>query len=127
MSMKSSNSTIGNRTHNLPVCSRVPQPTAPPRTPFLPYVIVYISRKKSPKYPTHTNTTLDVIECTLLCYKLMTFSVALLMMTNLRISIYPYIHTLSPCTLQGIQKYKHMYVYSCVTVVLRTQKFCRGY
>jgi len=33
---KNSNDTIGNRTHDLPVCSVVPQTTAPPRTPMLP-------------------------------------------------------------------------------------------
>jgi len=33
MSMKKSNDTIGNRTRGLPICSAVPQPTAPPRTP----------------------------------------------------------------------------------------------
>jgi hypothetical protein len=32
MSMKNSNDTIGNRTSELPACSAVPQPTAPPRT-----------------------------------------------------------------------------------------------
>ena len=32
MSMKNSNDTIGNRTRDLPTCSAVPQPTAPPRT-----------------------------------------------------------------------------------------------
>jgi len=31
MSMKNSNETIGNRTRDLPACSAVPQPTAPPR------------------------------------------------------------------------------------------------
>ena len=31
--MKNSSDIIGNRTRNLPVCSSVPQPTAPPRTP----------------------------------------------------------------------------------------------
>ena len=31
MSMKNSNATIGNRTRDLPACSAVPQPTAPPR------------------------------------------------------------------------------------------------
>jgi hypothetical protein len=31
MSMKNSNDTIGNQTRDLPVCSAVPQPTAPPR------------------------------------------------------------------------------------------------
>jgi hypothetical protein len=33
MSMKNFNDTIGNRFHDLPVCSAVPQPTSPPRTP----------------------------------------------------------------------------------------------
>jgi len=31
--MKNSNDTIGNRTRDLPACSALPQPTAPPRTP----------------------------------------------------------------------------------------------
>ena len=31
--MKISNDTIGNRTPDLPACSAVPQPTAPPRAP----------------------------------------------------------------------------------------------
>jgi hypothetical protein len=31
MSVKKSNDTIGNRTRDLPACSAVPQPTAPPR------------------------------------------------------------------------------------------------
>jgi hypothetical protein len=33
MSMKNPNGTIGNRIHDLPVCSAVPQPNSPPRTP----------------------------------------------------------------------------------------------
>ena len=33
--MKNSNETVGNRTHNLPACSAVSQPTAPPRTPCI--------------------------------------------------------------------------------------------
>jgi len=33
MSRKNSNGTIGNRTRDLPACSAVPQPTAPPRVP----------------------------------------------------------------------------------------------
>ena len=33
MSMKNSSDTIWNRTRDLPICSAVPQPTAPPRTP----------------------------------------------------------------------------------------------
>jgi len=32
--MKNSNDTIGNRTRELPACSAVPQPTAPPCAPF---------------------------------------------------------------------------------------------
>jgi hypothetical protein len=32
MSMKNSNYTIGNQTRDLPTCSAVPQPTAPPRS-----------------------------------------------------------------------------------------------
>ena len=31
--MENSNDTIGNRTRDLPACSAVPQPTAPPRAP----------------------------------------------------------------------------------------------
>jgi len=38
MSMKNSNDTIGNRTRDLPACSAVPQPTALPRAPILPYI-----------------------------------------------------------------------------------------
>ena len=33
MSMKNSNDNTGNRSRDLPTCSAVPQPTAPPRTP----------------------------------------------------------------------------------------------
>jgi hypothetical protein len=33
MSMKNSKDTIGNRTRDLPACSAVPQPTAPPGVP----------------------------------------------------------------------------------------------
>jgi hypothetical protein len=33
MSMKNSNDTIENRTHDLPDCNAVPQPTAPPGGP----------------------------------------------------------------------------------------------
>jgi hypothetical protein len=45
MTMKKSNDTIGNRTRNLPACSAVPQPTAPPRAPqnkvtYIVYIIM---------------------------------------------------------------------------------------
>ena len=33
-SLKNSSDSTGNRTRYLPVCSAVPQPTAPPRTPL---------------------------------------------------------------------------------------------
>ena len=39
MSMKISNDSIGNRTRDLLTCSALPQPTAPPRTPY--YIILY--------------------------------------------------------------------------------------
>jgi len=42
MSMKNSNDIIGNRTGNLPACSAVPQPTAPPRAPGKMNLIIYI-------------------------------------------------------------------------------------
>ena len=35
MSMNNSNYTVDNRTRNLPACSAVPQPFAPPRGPLL--------------------------------------------------------------------------------------------
>ena len=42
MSMKNSNDVIGNRTHGLPTCSAVSQPTAPPRTPLLSNILVIL-------------------------------------------------------------------------------------
>ena len=42
MSIKKSNDTIGNRTHNLLACSAVPQPTVPPNAPVISsHVIVH--------------------------------------------------------------------------------------
>jgi len=32
--MKKSNDIVGNRTRDIPACSAVPQPTAPPRAPI---------------------------------------------------------------------------------------------
>jgi hypothetical protein len=45
MSRKNSSDTIGNRTRDVPVCSVVPQPTAPPRAPnsLAHYVILIIN------------------------------------------------------------------------------------
>jgi hypothetical protein len=52
MSMKNSNDTTRNQTHNLPACSTVPQPTAPPCAPMmtvmninLPYFSMQITLK----------------------------------------------------------------------------------
>ena len=45
MSMK--NDTIGNRTSDLPACSAVPQPTAPPRTPYILRTHVICSVKRT--------------------------------------------------------------------------------
>jgi hypothetical protein len=42
MSLKNSDDIIGNRTHDLPACSVVPQPTAPPRDPFIRQCILYV-------------------------------------------------------------------------------------
>jgi hypothetical protein len=40
--MKNSNDTIGNRNRDLPACSAVPQPTAPPLDPRLRVIIIII-------------------------------------------------------------------------------------
>ena len=44
--MKNANNTNGNRTRDLPACSAVPQPTAPPRAP------IYLEINKNLKYLT---------------------------------------------------------------------------
>jgi hypothetical protein len=42
MSMKNSNDTIGNQTRDLPACSTVPQPTAPPAAcPHIIHIPMY--------------------------------------------------------------------------------------
>jgi len=46
MSLKSSNDTIGNQTHDLPACSTVPQPTVPLCTPLEEYTLHLISTPK---------------------------------------------------------------------------------
>ena len=44
MVMKKSIETIGNRTRDLPACSAVPQPTAPPRVLCMGYYAVHMGR-----------------------------------------------------------------------------------
>jgi hypothetical protein len=46
MSMKNSSDIIGNRTRDVPVCSAVPQPTAPPR--FLSWYLTKFWRQRTP-------------------------------------------------------------------------------
>jgi hypothetical protein len=41
MSMKNSGDNIGNRTRDLPACSALPQPTAPPRDISVDIIIFY--------------------------------------------------------------------------------------
>ena len=45
MSMKNSNDTIRKQTCNLPACSAVPQPTAPPRPPVIKLVSLILYRE----------------------------------------------------------------------------------
>jgi len=49
--MENFNYTIGNRTRDLPACSTVPQPTAPPRTPrYVGTELYYYIFKTQSKY-----------------------------------------------------------------------------
>jgi hypothetical protein len=50
--MKNSNDTIGNRTRDLPTCSAVPQPTAPPRAPIYQYTHLISLRFEANEVPT---------------------------------------------------------------------------
>jgi hypothetical protein len=62
MSMKNSSDNIENRTRDLPVCSAVPQPTAPPRAAFT--MVLYIfqkGRQLNPKIP-HKHT---LVQCSI--------------------------------------------------------------
>ena len=47
--MKNSNVIIGNRTRDIPTCSAVPQPTAPPRAPRY-YIIIIMNVKTGNKF-----------------------------------------------------------------------------
>ena len=63
MLIKNSNDTIGNRTHDLPTCSAVPQPTALRRTPPLPRLNRNwkVSVKLSTILFNGNNTELDIV------------------------------------------------------------------
>jgi len=47
MSLKNSNDTIGNQTRDLPACSPVPQPTAPPRGPLKMLTAAYTDTEEN--------------------------------------------------------------------------------
>jgi hypothetical protein len=49
MSMKNSCDTIGNPTRDLPACSAVPEPTAPPRAPSYCSTLTYLAAHKISK------------------------------------------------------------------------------
>ena len=51
MSVKNSSDTIGNRTRDVPACSAVPQPTAPPRAPLSSLVAYKIKEYHSDSSP----------------------------------------------------------------------------
>ena len=53
MSMKNSNDTIGNRTHDLLACSAEPQPTAPSRAPEVSGTLHKLSALIPRKYSRH--------------------------------------------------------------------------
>ena len=66
--------TIGNRTRDLPACSAVPQPTAPPRSPHLPWVmrvLGYMIQYRS-KHVALINTEKSVVFDILICMILLT-------------------------------------------------------
>ena len=64
--MKNSNDTMGNRTRDLPACSAVPQPTAPPRAPTFTDMTVlnlcYTHPYSPLKEETHHRSTLKVTD-----------------------------------------------------------------
>jgi len=65
--MKNSNDTIGNRTRDLPSCSAVPQPTAPPRAPGNPPVVptikLFTLRVRKSHCNVHENPQVSSISC----------------------------------------------------------------
>jgi len=64
--MKNTNDTIGDRTHDLPTCSAVPQPNALPRAPIYIYIYIYIHKTYSGSYANYPNLLESVIRITVL-------------------------------------------------------------
>ena len=58
--MKDSNDTIGNRTRDLLTCSAVPQPTAPPRSPYIYINMVIIAQPLNMQSMTNTLMNINV-------------------------------------------------------------------
>jgi hypothetical protein len=70
MLMENSNDTKGDQSRDLPACSAVPQPTAPPRT--LPFkfsdynfhvFLISLKRAKFPAHPIHLDSITLAIFC----------------------------------------------------------------
>jgi hypothetical protein len=59
MTMKNSNDAIGDRTRDLPACSAVPQPTAPPRAPL--GLVCTFSKTRERKYYNGLGLTLPLL------------------------------------------------------------------
>jgi hypothetical protein len=71
LAMKNSNDTIGNRTRDLPACSAVPQPTAPPRAPTVWVTSQYPEQNN--KYVRIFRSALQRRTLPVICSKLRTF------------------------------------------------------
>ena len=63
MSMKKSNDTIGNRTRDLPACSAVSQPTAPPRAPLYTTIGTYYSSNPTRTTYSHLKRIASISRC----------------------------------------------------------------
>jgi len=62
VSMKNSNDTITNRTRDLPACSAVLQPTAPPRAPYV-LVVSFYKLVHNPFQPRPLHLTFQLFPC----------------------------------------------------------------
>jgi len=60
--MKNSNDTIGNRTRDIPACSAVPQPTAPPRAPGRLQGVHYSKWSAIQATSTHFGLDVDLLQ-----------------------------------------------------------------